>query len=334
MHGFDVDAGIRSDVPDGTNRCGQISIIDRHERSMVDVNRFRSRRGKFATIESGGDPRNDRPCVCVGSSFTGEVSRVEFFEGGVDVVWVNHDVRRDPIVGVDLRDEEHFDVEFLIWAQELRTTQREAVPTDRDDGRWRPRRCVRGRNFTDRFHVRDFGIATMSGPGVHHAAAIVGGNIVGEHLGHGGPVACHVVRPKSLERLACRICQRRPTQLVESRKRDVEVCLVEELPMFESLAFDRDDHNHPPLNGGALYRDRLRRVGRDRPETAESMHRLDAESRVWRESQKARMAADRSSAANVGMVRWSTHIQSAVTAGISCRFIDAMALLMTDHTCA
>ena len=42
----------------------------------------------------------------VGGRFAGEVSGVEFGEGGVDVVEVERDERDDPLVGVDLDDAE------------------------------------------------------------------------------------------------------------------------------------------------------------------------------------------------------------------------------------
>ena len=54
----------------------------------------------------------DHVCAC-GGRFAGEVSGVEFLEGGVDVVGVEHDARRDPVVGVDLDDVEHLGVERL-----------------------------------------------------------------------------------------------------------------------------------------------------------------------------------------------------------------------------
>ena len=66
MHGLDVDAEVRSDVPHGTKSCGQISPLDRYERSMIDVNRIRSRRGKFVPIERGVGPCNHRPRVARG----------------------------------------------------------------------------------------------------------------------------------------------------------------------------------------------------------------------------------------------------------------------------
>ncbi len=52
--------------------------------------------------------------VCAyGGRFAGEVAGIEFREGGVDVVEVEHDDRRDPVVGVDLDDVERLGVERL-----------------------------------------------------------------------------------------------------------------------------------------------------------------------------------------------------------------------------
>ena len=73
----------------------------------------------------------------VGGRFAGEVPGVEFLEGGVDVVGVEHDARRDPVVGVDLDDAEHLGVERLgplVAARETDTTEDEALPAGRDDG--------------------------------------------------------------------------------------------------------------------------------------------------------------------------------------------------------
>ena len=45
--------------------------------------------------------------------FAREVPGVEFVEGGVDIVGVEHDACHDPLVGVDLDDAEHLGVERL-----------------------------------------------------------------------------------------------------------------------------------------------------------------------------------------------------------------------------
>ena len=104
-----LTSGVRSHV--GADVCGQITRLDRCERPMVDVDPVRRRRGEFVSVERGVGPCDDRPCVRVGGRFAGEVPGVELLEGGVDVVEVEHDARRDPVVGVDLDDAEHLDGE-------------------------------------------------------------------------------------------------------------------------------------------------------------------------------------------------------------------------------
>ena len=64
-------------------------------------------------VERGVATRDHRPRLRVGGCFAGEVARVELLEGGVDVVDVEGDVRRDPSVAVDLVDAEYIDVERL-----------------------------------------------------------------------------------------------------------------------------------------------------------------------------------------------------------------------------
>ena len=96
--------------------------------------------GSSCRLNCGVGPRDDRPCVRVGGGFAGEVSGVEFREGGVDVVEVEHDERRDPVVGVDLDDAEHLGVERLgplVAARQADTTEGEALPAGRNDGRRR-----------------------------------------------------------------------------------------------------------------------------------------------------------------------------------------------------
>ncbi len=62
-------------------------------------------------VERGVGPRDDRPRVRVGGRFAGEVPGVELLEGGVDVVEIEHDDRRHPLVGVDLDNAERLGVE-------------------------------------------------------------------------------------------------------------------------------------------------------------------------------------------------------------------------------
>ena len=98
---------------------------------MVDVYPVRRRRGKFVAAEGGVVLRDDRPGLRVGGRFAGEISGVEFLEGGVDVVKVDCDESRDPVVGVDLDEVEHFG----LGRRGPNATEGEAVPADRDERR-------------------------------------------------------------------------------------------------------------------------------------------------------------------------------------------------------
>ena len=126
MHGLDVDVEVR--VESHEARMYAVRSPGANVTApVVDVHPVRRRRGEFVPVECGVDPRDDRPRVRVGGRFAGEVSGVELREGGVDVVGVEHDVRHDPLVGIDLGDAEHFGVERLgplIAAREVRVRAR------------------------------------------------------------------------------------------------------------------------------------------------------------------------------------------------------------------
>ncbi len=116
----------------------------------------------------------------VGGRFAGEVPGVELGEGGVEVVEVEHDARRDPIVGVDLDEAEHLGVEL----PRVRIAARER---DTNEARRSPRVAMTVDVMfvtptPRRSHVRDLGISTVSDSGVHHPTAIVGGKVVGQYL--------------------------------------------------------------------------------------------------------------------------------------------------------
>ena len=78
----------------------------------------------------------------------------------------------------------------------------------------------------------------MSDSRAHHPTAIVTGNVVGQYLRHGVPVAGREVRQEALAQLACRVFQPwdRSAELVEPRDRGVYVCLVEYLAAVDQVA--------------------------------------------------------------------------------------------------
>ena len=73
---------------------------------------------------------------CVGCRLAGDVSGVELRDGGVEVVDVEHDNRRHPLVGIDLDDCEHLDAERvgpLVASRKSVMSQGEALCACRDD---------------------------------------------------------------------------------------------------------------------------------------------------------------------------------------------------------
>ena len=70
------------------------------------------------------------------------------------------------------------------------------------------------------------------------------------------PLAGSNVRVKPLEYMRCGVLQtqRRSTELVESRERDIEVRLVEDLAAGDPVTFDRQDVDRSPLGVEAFRR--------------------------------------------------------------------------------
>ena len=207
---------------------------------VVDVHPVRCRRGEFAPVERGEGPRDERPRVRVGGRFAGEVTGIELCEGGVDVVEVEHDDRRDPLGGVDLVEEERLGVKSSgpwsgpeKWAR-ARARRSPRVAMTVNEMSVNPTSAI----ARDVFYR---GISTVSDSGTHHATAIVAVTLVGHYLGHRVPVAGREVRQEALVCARCRVLQLRRWmgELFEPRERGVEVRLVEELAAVDQVAFDR-----------------------------------------------------------------------------------------------
>ena len=77
---------------------------------------------------------SDHVCAVVGR-FAGEVAGIELRDGGVDVFEVEHDQRRDPLVGVDLDDAEDLGMERSAAGRGPRrgTTEDQVAAPDRND---------------------------------------------------------------------------------------------------------------------------------------------------------------------------------------------------------
>src|SRR6202012_4369917 len=94
-HSLDVNAA-RAAVERRADVCGRVTGCDPWSPPGVDIHPIRRRRGRFWRVDGGGAPRDDRPRGRVGGCFAGEVPSIEFFEGGVDVVEIEHDGPCDP----------------------------------------------------------------------------------------------------------------------------------------------------------------------------------------------------------------------------------------------
>ena len=96
--------------------------------------------------------------------FAGEVSSVEFLEGGVDILQVETDCRRDPFVGVVLNDLKDIDLNLVsLPAQGAKARENEAFAPGRNDRRHRGGQQP---DFGRYAQVFDRGISTASDPGV------------------------------------------------------------------------------------------------------------------------------------------------------------------------
>ena len=142
----------------------------------------------------------------------------------------NSDARRDPVVGVDLDDVEHLGVERLgplVAAREADTTEDEALPAGRNDGR----RHVRDPEVGDGPHVRDLRHPDRVGrprspPDDDRPVEMSSASI--SAMASQSRAAKYVL--EALGHLACRVFQprRRTAEFVEPGERGVEVCLVED----------------------------------------------------------------------------------------------------------
>jgi hypothetical protein len=145
----------------------------------------------------------------MGGCFSGEVARVEFLKGRADVIGVEYDVPRQPVVIVDL-DHVDYLVVGPIGHGEGVASQDVALATRRNGGR----RDVQDPHIGDELHIRDFGIPAASDPGVDDPPSVVSREVVGEDLGHGTPVASPKMRHVALQP-AVRLVLQAPLMRVE-----------------------------------------------------------------------------------------------------------------------
>src|ERR1700726_4283330 len=75
----------------------------------------------------------------------------------------------------------------------------------------------------------------------------------------------------------------RSAELIELRKRGVEVCLIEDFAAIDPVAVHHQDVDRPPLGVESLLRAAMPLVGDDSSGIVEPMHCLNVDLEVWSE---------------------------------------------------
>src|ERR1700732_4015224 len=134
MHDLDVAFDVGRDVKGGTEVLVHVARRKSYRAPVVDVRPIRRRRGYLVPVERSVATSDGRPGARGDGRFPGEVARIEFLESSLDVVDVEHDVRRDSVVAVGLDDGECRSMERLgrlVLACEGETEECEALAAGR-----------------------------------------------------------------------------------------------------------------------------------------------------------------------------------------------------------
>ena len=135
MHNLDVGSDVLVEVNPGLEVCDPLAWREGGSPTVVDTHEIRCGRRQLASVEHRVASSDHGPRVCVGGRFAGEVSGLEFGDGGFEVVEVERYERRDLLVAVDLDDAEHVREKCpgsLIAAPSSGTVEDEVLAADRD----------------------------------------------------------------------------------------------------------------------------------------------------------------------------------------------------------
>ena len=75
-------------------------------------------------------------------------------------------------------------------------------------------------------------------------------------------------------------------QLLELRKRGVDVCFIEDLAVVDDVAFDHQNVDLSPLGGEAFVRNTVCHMGANRSDVVQAVYRLDVDLDVCREVER------------------------------------------------
>ena len=145
-----------------------------------------------------------------------QIPRVEFLEGRVDVVGIERDQRRYPLVSVNLEYVKGLDDEslrFLVSPREARTTEGETPAAGRD-GRRNDLHAKLGAHP----HILEHGVPAASHTGIDDATVVFVVEVVREYLCCRRQITVDEVLPEAFRHLGRRVLQppRLPRCLLEA----------------------------------------------------------------------------------------------------------------------
>ena len=164
----------------------------------------------------------------MGGRLASKVSSIKLGKGGVGVVGIENDARRDPAVCVGLDDAEQFTAERLgspVSARQAESGEDKELATCCNDRR----RQIGRAEVSDRPYVRDVDISSVQNPAANDRTAIISDYVIGRNLSDCSPVAYREVGLEALDQLACRVPQLpcRSVKFVKAGKGFVDVGLIE-----------------------------------------------------------------------------------------------------------
>ena len=192
VHRLDVDLDVSREVERSTEIGVQLTWRKGSRPPVVDTYAVGRGRRQLVAAHRGEATGDGRPRVRVDGRFSSDVSGVELGDGDIEVVDVEHDNRRNPLIGVDPDDDEKLRKKGFdpFAAREANAREGKVPASGRHDG---PRHICRPQ-LGDRPHVRHLGVSTIEDSRAHHPTAIFIGQVVGKNLRHGVPIARREVR--------------------------------------------------------------------------------------------------------------------------------------------
>ena len=131
MHRRDVDRGVRCVFPCGLDKPDHVAGRESCCATVVYVHPVGCRRGDLASVEAGVGAHDCCPGLRIRGGLTCEVAGVEFGEGGIEVIEIEHDLFGHHPLAVDFGDLQRFNAKCGRFLEPL-AAQTQAIAAHRD----------------------------------------------------------------------------------------------------------------------------------------------------------------------------------------------------------